>query len=344
MPKPRYHVIAALAVTLLLPAQAADTWPFAIATAAFESVPRERLWDGKVEAVMKSTVSAQTSGRVAALPFDVDEFVEAGAVLVRFTDTEQRAALQQAQANVSEARATRLEAVQEYQRIANLYETGNETKRTLDRARAARDQAEARLAAALSAVAGAEQQLEYTVVRAPYAGVVAERHVEIGESVRPGQPLMTGLSLEHLRVLVDLPVHALRAAREAGHVFVIANGERIAATGVTFFPYADPVVSSMQARVDLPTGRYGLFPGMLVKVAFVLDESERLLVPQAALVRRVEMTGVYVVGPGAGEVRLRQVRLGRKFGQKVEVLAGLEAGERVALDPIRAGIYVKTGR
>jgi hypothetical protein len=80
---------------------------------------------------------------------------------------------------------------------------------------------------------------------------------------------------------------------------------------------------------------------MFVKVAFAIGEAERLLIPTAALVRRSEVTAIYVRGSD-GSVRLRQVRIGNEFGDRTEVLSGLTANESVALDPVRAGIYVKS--
>ena len=80
---------------------------------------------------------------------------------------------------------------------------------------------------------------------------------------------------------------------------------------------------------------------MFVKVAFIVGESRRLLVPDAALVRHNEVTGVYVVD-AEDRVRLRQVRVGGNYDDRTEILAGLREGERVAADPVAAGIYVKT--
>ena len=78
---------------------------------------------------------------------------------------------------------------------------------------------------------------------------------------------------------------------------------------------------------------------MFIKVGFVVGEAERLLVPAEAVVRRSELSAVYVVD---GEsVSLRQVRLGRSYGESIAVLAGLAEGESVATDPVRAGILAK---
>lgn len=334
----RIRMAASLAVLLAaLPTQAAV--PFATAEAALEVAPRERVWDGRVEAVNQATVSAQTSGRIAELPFDVNDFVDAGAVIMRFTDTEQRAAMARAQAALEESQARFAQAEQEFTRVSNMFENKTVSQARFDQAKADRDAAQARLHAARSGVATAREQLEYTVVRAPYAGIVSQRHVELGELVSPGQPLISGLSLQSLRVNVDVPQSMFHAVRTIGKAYVHVGDERIEAADLTFFPVADPAANTFRVRVDLPDGAATLYPGMFVKVGFVVGETRRLLIPAAAVVRRSELSAVYVV---AGEVvSLRQVRLGRRYGDAIEVLAGLSAGEQVATDPVSAGIFLK---
>lgn len=310
------------------------------ATALYESAPLERMYDGTVEAVNRATVSAQTAGRIAELFYDVDDYVEAEAPIARFTDVEQRARLRQTEAALAEAETRLREAEDELRRTEVLFEQNAGTRREFDQAVAARDAAAARLSAARSAVTEAAQQAEYTLVRAPYAGIVTERHVEVGEAVTVGQPLMSGLSLEALRVTVQLPQEAAARVRQFRTAAVITGEGRVAPDGLTIFPIADPATNTFTTRVELPPGQFGLYPGMFVKVAFVVGEARRLLVPTAALLRRSEVTGVYVIGD-SGEVRLRQLRVGNEFGDRTEVLAGLADGERVALDPVAAGIYVK---
>ena len=313
--------------------------PFPIVEVAYEIAPRERIWDGRIEAVNQATVSAQTSGRIAELPFDVNDFVDAGKVIMRFTDTEQRAALTRAEANLEEGQARYAEAEQEFERVSNMFENGTVSKARFDQAKANRDAAMARLNASRSGVATAKEQLEYTVVRAPYAGIVAKRHVEMGELVSPGQPLITGLSLQSLRVNVDVPQGMFHAIRTIGKAFVYIDEERIAAEGLTFFPVADPAANTFRVRVELPDGSATLYPGMIAKVGFVVGETRRLLIPSAAVVRRSELSAVYVAK--GDQVVLRQVRLGRRYGESIEVLAGLAEGESVATDPVKAGIFLK---
>jgi len=313
--------------------------PLEIVLVTYEVAPRERLWDGRIEAVNQATVSAQTSGRIAELPFDVNDFVDAGEVIMRFTDTEQRAALTRAQASFEEGQARYAEASQEYERVSSMFENGTVSKSRFDQATANRQAAQARVNAAGSGVETAREQLEYTVVRAPYAGIVAQRHVELGELVAPGQALITGLSLQSLRVNVDVPQSMFHAIRTIGKAFVYIGGDRIAGTELTFYPVADAAANTFRVRVDLPDGSATLYPGMIVKVGFVVGETRRLLVPADAVVRRSELSAVYVV---AGDrVLLRQVRLGRRYGESIEVLAGLSGGEVVAAKPVTAGIYLK---
>ena len=322
-------------------AQGAATLPFETAPAVRQVLPLERLYDGTVEAVNQATLSAQTAGRIAEIFYDVDDFVQANSPIVRFTNVEQQTALQQAQAALKESLARQVQADEDYRRIEGLYGAGTVSKRDYDQALATRDATAARVASSRSAVKAAEQQVEYTLVRAPYAGIVTRRHVEVGETVSVGQPLMSGLSLETLRVSVDLPQKMAAQVRDYRIATVITDEGRVEPTEITVFPYADEATNTLKVRLELPPGQFALYPGMFVKVAFVVGESTRLLIPAKALVQRSEVTAVYVVAAD-DEVRLRQLRVGHRFGDLTEVLAGLNEGEQVAIDPVAAGIYVKS--
>jgi membrane fusion protein, multidrug efflux system len=157
--------------------------------------------------------------------------------------------------------------------------------------------------------------------------------------VRPGQPLMSGLSLQSLRVNVAVPQSMIDPIRKIGKAFIYAGDERVEGRNLTFFPIADPASNTFTVRVDFPAGNATLYPGVFVKVGFVIGETERLLIPAEAVVYRSELRAVYRVY--GDEVNLQQVRLGRRYGDNIEVLAGLAAGELVATDPVSAGVYVK---
>lgn len=321
---------------------AAD-YPFSLAGAEYEIAPRERIWDGRVEAVNEATVSAQTAGRITSILVDVNDFVEAGEVLIRLTDTEQRSALNSARANLQEAEARAAEAAADFARIEGMFKNETVSRARMDQARANNESAKARLSSARAGVSAAQEQLDYTVIRAPYAGIVSRRLVETGESVGPGQPLMTGLSLQQLRVNVDVPQGMIDPVRQFGKAVVHYGETDIAAESITFFPVADAGSNTFRVRVNLPQADVVLYPGMFVKVGFVIGETQRLLIPASALVRRSELTAVYVAD-GQGGVSLRQVRPGHRYGDRLEILAGLDQGEQVALDPVQAGIYLKHSR
>jgi RND family efflux transporter MFP subunit len=305
-----------------------------------ESAPTERLLDGTVEAVHQSTVSAQTAGRVSDIYFDVNDVVPQGALIVRIRSTEQVANLAQAEAALKEATAREAEAQTRYDRIRDMYQRRVVAKATYDEASAARDAAVARLSAARAGLEAAREGVAYTEVRAPYGGVVTQKHVQVGEAVAPGTPLMSGASLDALRVVAEVPQSLIEQARAARRAAVYVDGRRIESTGLTVFPAAQPESNTFRARVELPKDVKGLAPGMFVKVGLVTGETERLLVPRAAIVERSEMRGVYVVAPD-GRVTLRQVRLGHARGDRIEILAGLAPGESVALDPVAAGLKAR---
>jgi RND family efflux transporter MFP subunit len=292
--------------------------------------------DGRIEAVNKATVSAQTSGRIIELPYDVDDFVPAGAVIVRFRDTEQQAALERAAAAYEEVVARSEQAGRELERVEGLVEDQLVSRSVYDQAKAEAQAATARLESARSAVKTAEEQLAYTRVRAPYAGIVTERFVEKGELAQPGQPLMSGLSLEQLRVLVDVPQRLSAVVREQPQVEVITpEGERITTGNIRVFPFADEATHTFRLRADLPSVESVLFPGMLVKAVFSTGSRSAIVVPAEAVARRGEVTAVYV-RTGEEDIRLRQVRAGRTIDDMTEILAGLDEGERVMRDPVAA--------
>ncbi|MFI4891085.1 MAG: efflux RND transporter periplasmic adaptor subunit [Steroidobacterales bacterium] len=303
--------------------------------------PLERDVDGTIEAVNQATVSAQTSGRVAEILYDVNDVVPAGAVIMRLKGTEQRAGLQGAEAQLTEARARNAEAATSYQRIADLFQRRVVSKAQFDQATANRDAAAARLAAAEAGLTTAREGVGYTEIRAPYGGVVTKRLVEVGETVAPGTPLMTGLSLRDLRVNTSIPQSIVMQVRKLKQAAVYVGDERIAATRITIFPEAATPSSTFRARLDLPPGNTDLAPGMYVKVGLVIGEADRLLVPASAVIERSEVTGVYVID-SHGQVSLRYVRPGHRFGDRLEILSGLAAGESIALDPVAASARIAT--
>lgn len=328
------------------PAPAADTLPPNLRTAkvAADGATGRLRWDGTVEAVRSATLSAQTSGRVAAVGVDVNDRVVAGQVLLRLTMVEQQAGADAARAQVRASEASAAEAERQYQRFAALAKERYVSGAQVDQARAARDAAVAARDAARAQLAAAGQAADYTAVRAPYAGIVAAREVEPGETVAPGQPLLQVYAPDALRIELRLPQSAADAIRRTPKATVaFDDGRRVEAAGVIVHPAADPASHSVQVRVLLPVMDTAVTPGTTAKIEFPVRDAALasanagagVRIPASALVRRGELIGVYVVDNGG--LRLRQLRIGAQSGagadEQVEVLAGLRAGETIALDP-----------
>ena len=332
-----------LAWLLLLVSSCSAAADLTVAEVHKASVPLERWFDGTVEAVHQSTVSAETSGRVQELLVDVGDTVPAGSVIIRLVSTEQRESLNQAEAALAEARANLTVETNNYQRARELLDRQLVPRSEFDRVQGNFNTARARVASAEAALKSARQRLSYTEVRAPYGGVVSARHVELGEAVHPGTPLMSGFDPNAMRVEVNLPQAVAEKVRTLKRARVVSDsGVAIAPQHLILFPVADPATSTVRARLELPEQATGLYPGQFVKVAFTVGDTERLLVPAACVVYRSEVSGVYVIG--AEGPRLRQVRLGNHFDDDVEILSGVAAGEKVALDPVAAGIAAVKAR
>ena len=217
------------------------------------------------------------------------------------------------------------------------------SKSALDKAEAEFRVAEAQLKAARAAQSQATTSRSYTVVTAPYSGVVAARLVEMGEMATPGKPLMTGFDPGAMRVVASVPQYKVPEVKSSPRVSVeIPSLNRwVDGSAITVLPSADPRTHATSVRVDLSGNQKDLYPGMFARAHFTVGNARKLVIPAAAVVRRSEVAGVYVAGTDGG-FRFRQLRLGEPAGQGlIEVLAGIVAGERVALDPVQAGMSTK---
>ena len=298
-----------------------------------------RSWDGVVEAVRQAELSAQTSGRVASVEVDVNDAVVAGQVLLRLTAVEQQAGASAARAQLRAAEAIAVEAAAKHARYQALAAKQFVSRLQLDQARAARDAAAANRDAARAQLAQAGQLADYTVVRAPFAGIVSARHVEPGESLSPGQPLIAVHAPGALRIEVQVPQSDADAIRSLGVARVVLDdGHVLDAATVVVFPAADPSTHSVGVRITLPDIANPPRPGSTAKVQFAIVEASGAAavvhVPQLVVVQRGELSGVYVIE--GNRLSLRQLRLGRRIGDQVEVLAGLKVGEILASDPVAA--------
>ncbi len=309
--------------------------------AQLKEVPTTYMLEGLVEAELKTTISAQTSGVVKKIHFDVDDFVAKDKVVVEIDNKQQQASLKQAQAAEKEAAARLQEAQSEYNRVSEVYKKNVVSKSVFDAASAALKTAKARLESSQAATSKAQEQLDYTLVRAPYSGILTSRMVEPGETVDVGRQLVSGVSLEKLRVLTHVPQSIIKAVRQRHYAIVVTHDSEIVSTDMTFFPFADPLTHSFALRVRLPQSGDELLPGMHVKIAMEVGRENKIVIPFNAVAFRGEVTGVYVLQDD--KLHFRHVRLGRRLeNNEVVVVAGISPGDRVVNDPVAAAIAIKS--
>lgn len=296
-----------------------------------------RQWDGVVEAVNQATLSAQTSGRVSALMVDVNDVVKVGDVLARFSNVEQMSGQNRAQAGLSAAQAQATEAEADYKRMSEIYAKRLIAKAQYEQSLTRREAARAQVASARAQLSESSQQLDYTVIRAPFNGVIGKRHVQVGETVAPGQAIFNMNSPEQLRVRISLPqTEAKLLEKNKAAKVLLDNGQEISVENVVVFPDADPETHTVTVRLTLPENTSGLKPGITVKALLPASGNQGLMIPANSLVTRSEVTSVYVIGENT--IGLRQIRLGHRMGDQVQVLSGLDAGETIAADPLAASL------
>lgn len=294
--------------------------------------------EGVVEAVRQTLLTAQVAGAVQEITVQVGDSVRAGQVLLRL---DARAAEQTASASAAQVRAAQAfeqEAERELARQRQLLEADYISQAAFDRAEARHKAARAEAAALRAAAEASRTQSDFYVLRAPYDGVVSAIPVSLGDMAMPGRPLLTLYDPTALRVSVQVPqaVAASAPAELSARLELAGLDTPVTPRRVQWLPSVDPTTHTVELRLELPA-ELRVLPGTFARARLNLTgESDRLYIPRTAVLRRAELTAVYVLD-AQQRPRLRQVRLGPQQGDQVEVLSGLVAGERVALDPLAAG-------
>jgi RND family efflux transporter MFP subunit len=297
--------------------------------------------EGVIEATRQAVVATQVAGRIVAVAVEAGQRVKVGQLLMRVDARE-------ATENAAAARAQLMQAEANFTRTQNLFKQKFVSQAALDQADAALKSARAQ-----SAAAGAGAS--HATVTSPLAGIVAQRHAELGDLAMPGKPLVTVYEPKGMRAVASIPQFKLKAAQQAKSAKVefpesgeyardgARNGRRWQdGARVEILPTIDVQSHTATARVYLPDTE-GIVPGMAVRVHFVVGQARKLTVPPQAILRRGEVSAVYVLKDG--KPGLRKVRLGEAVGDgEIEVLSGLASGETVSLDPVKTGIELKQNK
>ena len=302
-------------------------------------------FDAVLQPVHQATVTAQVGGNVLALRVKVGDMVRRGQPLVRLDDREVRANTARSEAAVAQAEAERRNAQLALERNRELKKNGFISQAALDSADTHYRSAQAALQQTQAARTQAGVAQGFAELVAPFDAVVLSTHVESGDLALPGRALLTLYEPGKLRAVVQVPASRAAMLGAVADLQVrMPDGSSVLPTGREMLPTADPVSQTVEWRLALPPLATTARPGQTVRVlarAAPADPATagaptRLSLPARAVLRRGELVAVYVAL--AQGFALRAVRVGTVAGDTVEVLAGLSAGERVALDPVRAGL------
>lgn len=312
-----------------------------LAPARLIRVPATETAVGTIRAVHETAVACKLLARVVAVNVQAGQTVRAGQVLVRLDDEDLRARLEQAEAAVAAARAARDQARVEYDRVRELVERNVAAPIEFERAQTALKSAEAELERAEQARREAATVLDYATIRSPIDGIVVDKRVEVGDTVTPGAVLLTLYDPTRMQLVASVRESLTRRLEVGQTIDVRVDAlDKVCQGRVSeIVPEAQAASRSFLVKVTGPCPP-GIYSGMFGRLLIPLGEEEVLVIPRAAVRRVGQLTivDVAVADAATGTRRLvrRVVQLGRTFGEDVEVLSGLRAGEQVALPPAPA--------
>lgn len=318
---------------------------------------------GYVTARRQATVSAQITGKLTEVLIEEGEHVEAGQVLAQLESRSQRAQRAEADAQLGEARARvrqfeseLAQARRDYTRQQDLVTRNLASVQAVEAARTQVDSLAAQLAAqqeavqlAAAQVRSAQVQLDYTTVRAPFAGVVIAKAAQVGEIVSPlsagGGFTRTGIGtlvdMDSLEVEVDVNEAYINRVMPGGPAEAVLDAYQdwtIPAHVIAIIPTADRGKATVKVRIGLDQKDPRILPDMGVRVSFLAKQAPEgarppapgVLVPATAIVQRGDTNVVFVVG--SDRARAQVVKPGQPFGD-LTLVEGLEAGVRVVRAP-----------
>ena len=326
--------VAALALSACRPhakdAQA-QAPPVATVTVAARDLEERIGASGELEAQLRTTLAAEVAGRVTRVVLDEGAPVVAGTIVVEI-DPERRALeLDAAKARVAQAEAQLAKAKREAERVRTLFQSKVGSQQQLDGANTALEVAQADAAAARAQQGVARRALSDASVTAPFAGLLARRHVNVGEFVQSGAPLFDLVSLDPIDVVFHLAeVDSSRVAvGQEVEVHVAPYPERTFDARVAMVsPTIDPATRTLRVKATLPNPEGVLRPGLFARADLGVAERKGVtLIPSEAVLQRASGPIVFVV---AGDrVQKRDVQLGAFYRDGVEVQSGVAAGEVV---------------
>ena len=303
---------------------------------------------GNVRAEQTTQVASQMMGNIVEIRVHEGDRVKTGQVLAIVDDAQPRSRVEQAagaltaaEKEVSAAASDLALADSTMKRYQQLYEEKSVSPQEFDEikaryrsAEARRDMAVAGQAQANSGLTQTRTSLGYARIRAPFTGVITEKKADAGTLASPGTPIFTIEDTRSYRLEATIDESDMRIARigQVVPITIDALGDAdLSGKVVQIVPAADPTSRSFLVKVELPSDSR-LRSGFFGRARFPRGERTSLLIPRSAVVERGQLQGVYVID--ANQIAgLRYITLGRTAGDQVEVLSGLQAGEKLIAAP-----------
>ncbi|MFZ2870523.1 efflux RND transporter periplasmic adaptor subunit [Zavarzinia sp.] len=303
-----------------------------VVRAAEHPLARQVVASGTIRPWEEITVAAEAQGlAVVEVAADEGDSVAAGAILLRLNDSVLKAQRAQQAANLEAARAMLAEASANLSRARDLQPRGAVSQQSLDERLASQRTASANVAVAEAALAEIDARLAQTVIRAPVAGIVSARGVNLGQVVNAGSEMFRLIRDGRLELQAEVPETAFGRLRPdlAAAIEVDGRPETLPATLRRLSPTVDPRTRLGIAYLALGPDA-GLHPGMFATARIDLGTADLLMVPQASIVWRGGIEGVFVIGD-AGIARFAPIETGLRRDGLVEIRQGLKTGDPIAL-------------
>ena len=287
---------------------------------------------GKIEAVQNANLSTRMMGYVTDTYVNVGDKVSKGQLLLRINSADISAQSAQVSASITEAKAAFKNAENDYNRFKTLYEQNSASQKEMDDITANYEMAKARLEAANQMKNQVNAQLAYSNIKAPFSGVITGKFINKGDMANPGMPLISIETPGKFQVTALVPESEITKIKEgtSANVLVKSTNQLLTGTVTEVSTSAENTGGQYFVKVILDKTDAKLLSGMYTSVQFPVEkstETKRILVPESALVKQGQLTGLYTIGNDNVAI-LRWLRTGKTFGDKVEVLSGLAADEQ----------------
>ena len=293
--------------------------------------------DGVVEAVKTSTVAVQVAGRVEQILKREGARVKKGDVIARIDAQSAQAQSDAATAQAQAAQAQLTVAQADFERAKQLYADHYLSKAGFERAQTQFDATQAQVNASLAQAHAAQSQHGWHVIKAPYDGVIAKVFTEVGALAMPGAPLFEVYEPAQFRINVSVAASVLKQLRtqEPALIELPQQQLQLRSLAIQILPTVDAQAQSGVVRLLLDNTIKTLTPGSFARVSLPINQTTtRLMIPANSVFKRSELTAVYVWRNQ--QILLRQVRVGLRIGDQIEILSGLNAGDEVLRDPAQA--------